>query len=233
MDTRFMHVEGLTNIGLLAAIWSPHVTSKLEHRQSYVQQQCYVIRWRYSRLVVDAEQMAKQILCEASVEPGVQPQTPFVHDLHLQPGVQILESDRDIMSIETGDLVGACPSSEEFLPELFEQIIDQEFSVEAACKVEQVDIEAVFGVLCQSSIGDPRDKTFECGGSIVCPEKEALSLPGWEVATVVPEKTADPGCQSTVQGKLPAVWANVEREVYAINSITSFCQTLVFLMFRT
>lgn len=101
-----MHVEGLTNIGLLAAIWSPHITSKLEHRQSYVQQQCYVIRWRYSRLVVDAEQMAKQILCEASVEPGVQPQTPFVHDLHPQPGVQILESDRDIMSIETGDLRG-------------------------------------------------------------------------------------------------------------------------------
>ena len=131
--------------------------------------------------------------------------------------------------------VGACPSSEEFLPELFEQIIDQEFSVEAACKVEQVDIEAVFGVLCQSSIGDPRDKTFECGGSIVCPEKEALSLPGWEVATVVPEKTADPGCQSTVHGKMLHVWvaADGDCEVYAISSVDGFCQPLVYRMIRT
>jgi hypothetical protein len=134
-----------------------------------------------------------------------------------------------------GDIGCVCPSNEEFSPVLFNQIIDQELGVEAACKVEQVDIEAVFEVLCQNSVVDPCDESFECGGSLVWPRKVAMSLPVWEVERVVPEIPTKSGCQSTVLGKLPYVWmaADGDCEVYAINSVASSCQTLVFRMIRT
>jgi hypothetical protein len=217
--------------------------SKLVHLQNQFPQKNSVFHWRTGRLLVDGhtviiEQIAKHILCEASVGPVVTKhllQSRFGDDLHPQPGVQNLESGYVVMSVETGDIVGGCPSSEELSPVLFNQIVHQEFGVEAECKTEQVEVEVVFGVPCQSSLGDPRDESFECGGSLVCPVQDALSPSVWDVETEAPKIPTKPGCQSTVHGKMLHVWVATDGdcEVYAISSVDGFCQPLVYRMIRT
>lgn len=182
------------------------------------------------------EQMAKQILCEASVGPGG---TEYLQPLHIgdfypEPGIQALKFGHTVMGVELGGFVRVCHFNEKFLAEPFDQVVHGELDVEVVRKIVQFEIEAVCG-LRQNSAGDPYYEPFERNGPREFMVKKLICGTVWEVVAEVPEVSAESGCQSTVQSKLPhgMVAADADRELYAIKSVASFRQNLVFRFSRT
>ena len=187
-------------------------------------------------------QMAKQVLQEASVNPGrsvriSSHQRPLLicEGFDIEPSSQPLEFGQAVIGVETSEFVQVRRFREEFSPKLFHQIIDQERDVEAARKVVKFEIEAVLGRLRRNSVSDPFQEASECDGSQSCTVEFALCRMARRAVAAVPEVPAKPGCHSTVQTKRLHARraANGDFELYAIESVARSCQTLVFRLFQT
>ena len=128
------------------------------------------------------EQMANQVLHEASIEPPGrsrrinthQRKSPICEEFDPEPSSQALEFGKAVIGVELGDFERVGCIRDEFSPKLFRQIIDQERDVEAARKVVQFEIEAVFGRLRRISASNPVQKASECDGSRGCTVEVAL-----------------------------------------------------------
>ena len=181
------------------------------------------------------EQRAKHVLHEASVGPSSTNRLQRWLSC-TEPGVEFLELGHADIGVEIGDFVlvrrHIC---EKFCPESFHQVVHQEWDAEAARKAVQSEVEAVLiGVLRQTFAGHPRYEACECVGSLVWPMEDALARTVRGIAAEVPEATAVPHCQSTVQTKrLHALAADGDCELYTVRSVAGFCQNLVFRVFRT